>query len=186
MIVQHIKKEEYSTTNWSGGTTSELFIYPEGANFQKGDYDLRISIATVESEQSTFTTLPDVERNLMVLKGTLRLEHEDHHSIDLNEFDQDFFKGDWKTTSFGKVTDFNVMTKNGASSNVQKVDLIAGELLTLASSYALQFVYVLHGSVQLNGTTAKEGESFAIQTVNYPKIIAEQKASIILVSVDFK
>ncbi len=186
MIIQHIKENEYRTTDWSGGTTTELFIFPESANFQVGDYDLRISIATVETEQSTFTSLPDVERTLMVLKGQLRLEHEDHHSVDLDEFEQDSFKGDWKTTSLGKVTDFNVMTKNDASAIVQKIDLIPGELLTLASSYSLQFVHVLNGTITLNEIVATTSESLAIQSVNHPKFIAEEHTCIILVSVDFK
>ena len=186
MIIQHIKEEEYCTTNWSGGTTTELFIFPESATFQAGDYDLRISIATVETEQSTFTSLPGVERTLMVLKGQLRLEHENHHCIDLGEFEQDCFKGDWKTTSIGKVTDFNVMTKNDSTAIVQKLELIPGELLTLASSYSLQFVHVLNGSIVLNEIVATTSESLVIQSVNHPKIIAEQNTSIILISVDFK
>src|SRR5690606_21592449 len=99
MDIQHIKENEYRTTNWSGGTTTELFIFPESANFQTGDYELRISIATVETEQSIFTVLPGVDRTLMVIKGQLRLEHENHHNIDLEEFEEDCFKGDWNTTS---------------------------------------------------------------------------------------
>ena len=45
-----IKTENWKTTKWSGGTTSEIFIYPENALFKKGNYEVRISIATVEHE----------------------------------------------------------------------------------------------------------------------------------------
>lgn len=45
----------------------------------------------------------------MVLQGELYLSHEGHHSTALKEFQQDSFRGDWKTTSRGRVTDFNLM-----------------------------------------------------------------------------
>lgn len=186
MIVQHLKEKDYNATTWSGGMTTELFIFPETANFHTGDFNLRISIATVETEQSTFTPLPGVDRTLIVLKGQLRLEHEDHYSIDLEEFEEDRFKGDWKTTSFGQVTDFNVMTKNDGTAIVQKIDLIPGELLTLASSYSLQFIYILSGAIRLDEIVATTSESLVIQSVNHPKFIAEEHTRIILVSVDFK
>ena len=186
MIIQHIQQHRYTTTNWSGGTTSELFIHPEGATFSEGDYNLRISIATVEQEKSTFTTLPEVDRTLMVLQGKLRLEHEGHHCIELNEFEQDHFKGDWKTTSYGEVTDFNVMMKNGTESAVQKVDLVAGELLTLAVSYSLQFIYIIQGKLRLNETELCTSESVVIQAATHTKLVAETATTLILVSVDLK
>ena len=71
-----IKKSDWKVTNWSGGITSELFIYPQKSVFKNGDYNLRISIATVEVEKSTFTPLKDVNRTLLVLNGSLELNHE--------------------------------------------------------------------------------------------------------------
>ncbi len=46
----------------------------------------------------------------MVLAGKMTLRHEDHYSRRLNKFDVDEFEGDWKTSSTGKCTDFNLMT----------------------------------------------------------------------------
>ena len=123
--IQLIPAETYTKTNWSGGKTSELFIYPKEADFKQGNFSLRISIATVEVESSQFTSLPDVQRTLMVLEGTLKLEHDGQHSCELLPFEQDQFSGNWSTKSWGKVTDFNVMTKNETKTIVQKIDLIA-------------------------------------------------------------
>lgn len=180
--------ETYNTTLWSGGKTSELFIYPKGANFKSGDYSLRISIATVEIESSTFTSLPEVERTLLVLEGKLKLEHEGFHTVELDQFEQDKFSGDWTTKSTGKVTDFNVMTKNNTKALVQKIDLAANETLALTSAFDLQFIYVQSGSITIQKQTILEKNAIAFKNVNYAKITADvkiEKTEIILVSVDF-
>lgn len=185
--IQLIPAETYTTTNWSGGKTSELFIYPAEANFKKGDYSLRISIATVEVESSDFTSLPDVQRTLMVLDGTLKLEHEGQHSCEIQPFEQDQFSGDWSTKSWGKVTDFNVMTKNNANAVVQKIDLIANEVLALTSAYDVQFIYVQSGNITVENTLVTKGNSIVINNLSYVKVIAGneiEKTELILVSTD--
>lgn len=186
--IQLLTPETYTTTLWSGGKTSELFIYPEGANFKTGDYSLRVSIATVEVESSTFTSLPDVNRTLMVLEGQLNLEHIGHHSVNLNPFEQDQFKGDWTTKSIGKVADFNVMTKGNTKTLVQKIDLAANETLALTSAFDLQFIYVQSGSITILEQIISEKNAVVINNSNYAKLTADgrfEKTEIILVSVDF-
>lgn len=186
--LQILPAETYTTTNWSGGKTSELFIYPKDSNFKTGDFSLRISIATVEVESSTFTPLPDVNRTLMVLEGNLKLEHEGFHTVELNPFEQDQFSGDWTTKSYGKVTDFNVMTKGTTKANVQKIDLAANETLALTSAFNLQFIYIQSGSIEMNGNIITKGNSIVFDNANYTKLTADNKietTEIILVSVDF-
>lgn len=106
-----ITKDQIRTTNWSGGTTSQLYIYPEQSSYEDRDFLFRISSARVEVAASTFTALPGVNRELMILDGTLELEHQGKYKKTLNTFQQDHFPGEWHTTSRGKVTDFNLMTK---------------------------------------------------------------------------
>jgi len=186
--IQLIPAETYTTTNWSGGKTSELFIYPKGTDFKKGDYSLRISIATVEAESSVFTSLPDVQRTLMVLEGKLILEHEDQHSCELMPFEQDQFSGNWITKSWGKVTDFNVMTKNNSKAVVQKIDLKANEMLALTSAYDIQFIYVLSGSITIENLLVTPGNSIVMNNLSYAKVISGiecEKTELILVSTDF-
>ena len=61
---------EYSTSAWSGGTTTELGIGPEGSRYADREFLWRISSATVDLEESTFTALPDYDRIIMTLEGT--------------------------------------------------------------------------------------------------------------------
>lgn len=62
-----------------------------------------------------FTHLPGFWRHLMVLEGELLIEHEGHHQIALQPFQQDSFNGGWTTRSKGKVRDFNLMLAEGCS-----------------------------------------------------------------------
>lgn len=151
-----ISPQDWKVSSWSGGTTSELYIHPKDASFKKGNYSLRISIATVEVEKSTFTPLVDVDRVLTVLEGEIELIHEGHHSAILKQYDQDVFSGDWLTKSFGKVRDFNVMTKNNeVETNVLK--LSKNEILKVNKN---EFYFIAEGNVVLNKQKLEKNTSF--------------------------
>lgn len=107
--VEIIRKMDQTTSDWSGGTTTQIAIYPKDAIYSERNFQWRLSSARVEAEESVFTSLPGVWRLIMVLEGTMKLEHAGQHSVTLTPFEQDSFSGDWTTTSFGKVCDFNLM-----------------------------------------------------------------------------
>ena len=108
-----IRKGELPVSRWSGGTTTQLAIWPEGAVYAERNFVWRVSSARVETQESEFTSLPGVARCLMVLDGTLHLEHEGRYETELVQFAQDNFSGSWTTRSRGRVTDFNLMTTAG-------------------------------------------------------------------------
>ena len=62
MTLTRLTPEDYITTRWSGGATTELLIRPRGAAYAQRAFLCRISSATVELDESTFTPLPDYER----------------------------------------------------------------------------------------------------------------------------
>lgn len=119
MQLNHIKLSELEINKWSGGTTSQLAIYPEKASYANRDFLFRISTATVEADESDFTKLPRISRKLMILDGEIEINHKNHHSKVLKKFDQDEFKGDWDTKSFGKATDFNLMTTGKVNGEIE-------------------------------------------------------------------
>ena len=108
-----IGSEELPVSRWSGGTTTQLAIWPPEAVYAERNFVWRVSSARVETEESEFTALPGIARCLMVLDGTLHLRHEGHYDVDLGRFAQDNFSGSWTTHSRGRVTDFNLMTASG-------------------------------------------------------------------------
>ena len=49
--VEIIKPEEYAVSEWAGGKTTQLYIYPQDSEYAKRNFLLRISSATVECER---------------------------------------------------------------------------------------------------------------------------------------
>ena len=121
--IKVIKKEKLSISKWSGGTTTQLYIYPENELYENRNFKFRISSAKVDLEESTFTKLPNIKRKIMILYGKLKLVHENHHEITLEKFDQDTFYGDWNTKSYGKVTDFNLMLNKNTDGIIEHINL---------------------------------------------------------------
>ena len=134
-----IRSESLKTTKWSGGTTTEIYIYPENAIYSRRDFGFRISTAIVEDEQSTFTQLPGYKRHIMPLVGSMHLTHENHHETTLKPFEKDFFHGDWVTKSRGKCTDFNLMLAKGFEGDITPVKSGKAEKLSgvFASFYII-------------------------------------------------
>ena len=123
MLVTRHKKENLQSNSWTGGKTTELAIYPEGAGYKNLDFLFRISTATIETESSTFSHLPGVSRVLMLLDGTLEIQHKDRYKKTLCKFDCDHFSGEWETSSLGKAIDFNIMTRGKARAHAFGIHL---------------------------------------------------------------
>lgn len=114
-----IEKADIKTANWSGGTTKELYIYPEDKKYGDRDFTYRISTATVDLEESTFSLLPKYNRYLMILDGEMHINHKGYHHLDMKQFDIDIFHGSWETTSRGRVIDFNLMTSEKCDGTIK-------------------------------------------------------------------
>lgn len=118
MKIDIYKAEDFKTTKWAGGSTTELYIHPPIANYAAGNFNFRISSATVEIEKSNFTILPEVSRQLMVLSGSIKVSHKNHHEIQLNKNEIDSFDGSWETSAGGTCVDFNLMTKGNTKGKI--------------------------------------------------------------------
>lgn len=112
--IKLIKKEDFIITNWSGGKTTQIYIYPEDANYKNMNFKFRISSATVELDQSEFTKLDEVYRFITPLDKKLKLTHNHKDFIELAPFEVYGFDGGLDTTSYGIAKDFNLMLANGA------------------------------------------------------------------------
>lgn len=129
--IEIIKKENYDISEWSGGKTTELSIYPKTAKYSERNFKWRISSATVDVEESIFTHLPGISRQLMIIEGSAVLEHEDRYKITLNPFEKDSFMGDWITKSYGKVSDFNLMTSEDCIGKLECLSIDTGESINV-------------------------------------------------------
>lgn len=149
MKITLLTEADYKTSYWQGGTSTELYISPVNSSYIERNFDFRFSSAKVEIEASTFTALPNINRKLMVLEGKLTINHENHHTKALKQFEVDTFKGDWKTSAVGTCTDFNLMTKANLKSELSHIQLLANHYKTLIveENYHTVCLYVHSGSI---------------------------------------
>lgn len=145
MTVHKRLRNEFLTTNWSGGKTEEIFIYPEGANYAARDFSLRISTATVEQETSEFTKLPGVQRIITPLSGDIHLFEKKTDGtkkplVSLKPYELYSFCGDLSIVSVGQCRDFNVMTKGNGKAELFVIR--AGTTRELKTPDAKSFVFI--------------------------------------------
>ena len=183
-MIRIIKKHELQSSPWTGGTTTELFIFPKSASYKQMDFDFRMSTATIEVDHSIFTSLKGVQRTLMVLAGTLELIHKNQNAIVLNPFQKDTFMGDWETMSRGRAVDFNLMVRDPElSGNVQEISIEQNSLITLdAEKHG--FIYFCEGDAVLNEETKLSvGDSVYFDSLTPITVLAQSSVKIVYASV---
>lgn len=139
--VSFLSSANQKSSQWSGGSTTELAIFPAGASYASRDFAWRISTAEVDVAHSTFTSLPGFQRVLLVLEGEMHLNHQGHHQVTLNPLEQDRFCGSWITHCRGTGRDFNLMLAKGWLGELRPL-LLTGPVprqLTLASGQSAAF-----------------------------------------------
>lgn len=148
------RHEQYRVTDWGGGQTTELVVYPPESTYEKRDFLFRISSATVADVHSVFTRLDGVRRILMVLRGRLRLTHNGVQSGWLAEKEQTAFSGGWETESEGRATDFNLMLRGQTEGTMTWVALPPGAEKRICISgsghQGIAAVYLLSGTLRFS------------------------------------
>lgn len=152
MIIKYIKPSEFHTVQWSGGKSTQLYIYPVEADYQEKKFDFRISTATIVSEESNFTLLSGVTRKLMVLEGEIEIVHLAQNSKRLKKFSQIEFPGDWETKSYGKAIDFNLMTTGSTRGYIEAIVLNKTDKIVYKIDPHVYFIlfYAYKGTFSIN------------------------------------
>jgi environmental stress-induced protein Ves len=156
----------YKTTDWSGGKTTEMYIYPKDCSYNERNFDFRISSATIEVEESEFTDLIGYRRLLTILDGELDLKINDKPIFKLKEDIPFYFLGSDKVIARGKVRDFNVIFSDKyevqwkliTQDEVRKTQLNKGDFL---------FYFLVNGSVKMNEQCIYENELVCFNFVEY-------------------
>ncbi len=177
------KAEDFKETNWSGGKTKQLAIFPEDGNYLERDFLWRLSTATITEEESRFSKLPDYNRVLVVLEGEVVLAHEGQRVTRLKTLEQDRFDGSYKTKSFGKITDYNLMVSKGNEGYIEvfsaheknmELEIIRNDSL----KFNTQCFYCKEGYF----TVSVEGETILV-TANTQLVIEFQQSEEIKISI---
>jgi len=154
MSIRVHSPESRNTIQWASGTSTEMFIYPADGSFADRRFLFRISSATVEAEESTFTFFEGITRHLMILKGTLELIHEGRYTKQLQPYDADIFSGEWNTRSKGKVTDFNLMLKDGATGSLTDHRISKDNPASFNADTDYSFLFIAEGEFVLSSGEA--------------------------------
>ncbi|SHI51956.1 HutD/Ves family protein [Lutispora thermophila] len=202
--IKLITKEQQKTSTWSGGTTTQLAIYPENADYGMRNFIWRLSSATVEADESVFTSLPGIERIIMILEGEIILEHEGHYKKVLGKFQQDSFSGSWTTRSIGQATDFNLMMRDGCQGQLEALVLEKHEWRTITFEGKetfenhVQAIYSVKGSIILRfpgqqSIQLAQGDMLLIRNdhdwhgINYEiRNMAENNAEVVIANIYHK
>ena len=117
-------EDQQPISNWSGGKTKELAIFPEGSAYLDRDFIWRLSTASSDREESSFSRLEGFDRILMVLEGDVVLAHGQDRSVHLGQMEQDTFDGGIKTRCFGQLTkDYNLIMARGCEGSLNVMEL---------------------------------------------------------------
>ena len=112
MQIKIYSKNGRSTSSWAGGSTTELWLWPEDGDYASRNFLARISSAAVSLEESDFTALPGVVRYITPLSGGFTLSHPGGRTVTMAPLDEPYcFDGGAATHCSGKATDFNLMLK---------------------------------------------------------------------------
>ena len=128
--VRKLTQCDYLTSVWSGGTTTQLAIFPPEAKYADRDFLWRVSSATVDLEESDFTALPDYDRLIATLRGEIVLTHNGGAPLTLRPYEVHAFSGGDATHSVGRCTDFNLMLRRGRASGTMEALHLAGSAQT--------------------------------------------------------
>lgn len=172
MKISKISKKDYRVSTWSGGETQELYLFPVQGTYQVGQFDVRLSSASVQLAESYFTRLPGYQRVIMSLDNPLRLSHQGKDSkkmLDLMPFISHHFSGDDQTTSIGTCRDFNLIYRDGLAGELvacyqkESVVIKSDEFVLV---YALEEIRVeIFQGDQVTHTHLKIGNSVVIEEV---------------------
>ena len=156
-----VSKVNQKISSWTGGTTTELLIFPENSSVLEQNFEYRISTAHVLLEKSEFTSFPSFKRKLAILEGKLKVQHNHNAWYSLESGEQTEFSGDWKTRSEGQVVDFNVIYKGNYQVEVDFIDEVNG--VDYTEDIELFGFYCINGMGRLNGEVFQVGDFICVQ-----------------------
>jgi len=177
-----ITTKSFMTTEWSGGTTTQLYIYPSDSEYVKRDFLFRISTAQIKAFESQFTHLPGIKRKLLILDGEITIEHKDQYTKTLRIFDQDEFPGEWTTKSCGYGIDFNLMLRENLDGQLLPYSLGINETMRLKVKEGTVeiFIYLLSGTLQIS----VKGTKYILRHQNLFKCLNNNELNLIIDSLE--
>ncbi len=162
-MVTRLTEQDFVVSTWSGGTTTQLAICPQGAVYGDRNFQWRMSSATVELETSDFTPLPDYHRFIATLDAPIVLTHNGGEKLALSPLSVHQFDGGDATVSAGCCTDFNLMVRKGqCTAQVEVMHLTETETLPPVEG-GCHAIFCATGTATALGHTLSAGELLLVE-----------------------
>ncbi len=140
-----IRQSDLKAERWSGGQTWTYYIAPPTATLKARDFDLRISSASVDIAQSTFSDFTGYTRYFSVLTAPVVLDINGSKQT-ITARDLIRFDGADRVTCSGQTRDINVFVRSGLNAEVSwQCGLIDGPILAFSDDC----LYILDDAEQL-------------------------------------
>lgn len=123
-----IRQADMTVSQWAGGSTKQLAIYPAHSSVAAQDFLWRFSSATVEQD-GDFTLFPGHQRLLGLRQGAgFSLKVDQHQAVVSSPYQTLRFAGSSQSSAkltAGAITDINLMLAAGYQGNLQALSLSA-------------------------------------------------------------
>lgn len=121
--VEQYKTSDYQETSWSGGRTTQLYLFPTQSSYGERNFQFRLSTASMDTEQSTFTSLPSYHRILLSLDQTIVLQDmSSEEQVTLAPYQIHRFEGEQSIQCVGKAQDFNIIFDDSVQADLQVME----------------------------------------------------------------
>ena len=167
MKIEYYTKDNFHTSTWKGGKTTELFILPERASYKERNFIARLSSATIEISSSEFTMLNGIKRFITPITHPFLLESNIKKTFLLKPFEVYEFSGDEKTCSYGMSQDFNLMIDSKKADAWMKAIKNKKEIVINVENISLLWFFVPASSLDLAiNAYSKTMEPSSLLTLN--------------------
>lgn len=180
MTTKLIPKSSYKIMPWKNGqgSTTQIDIFPEGAQFPDGEFLWRLSSARVGAS-GPFSIFPGCDRLLVVLSGQgLSLNGKT-----IGPVTPFYFSGEDNIQAEllqGAVVDLGLIYRRDkvrAEMSVVQIAAMASQEISASSGSA--YVYCVSGEVNCGNQVLTEGESCFIEAADL-KISCEKKRALLI------
>ncbi len=176
MNIRILDPNTRKVTAWSGGKTTELYLYPSDGSYEERRFLFRISSATVDLPESRFTRLDGVVRYLTPLSEGFYLKRGERWQF-LGRGDVICFSGEEEILCRGSGKDLNLMLK-GARGEMQI--LAPGDHALML--HAFLFLYCPE-ETNVNGTTVSRDSFSEITSAGFSRLHLSRPAVLLTVDV---
>jgi environmental stress-induced protein Ves len=183
-----LRLNDYKRMPWKngGGETLEIAVFP--SNAPGGEFDWRISMATVAAD-GPFSRFPGIDRTLTVIDGdAIELFVEGVPPVLLDQAAAPYsFPGDVQTSGRlrdGPIADLNVMVRRGLAHAVTRLD--AAELARATGSSPTLFVVALQEvTIRCNAEdiTLQRHDTLDLSAIRLADIAATRSGAVLLIAI---